>query len=105
MLPADRPLRLVGPAPATSLGNGRQIGFRPEAVLLEEPDGEPAVVERVDVVGEDAYAYLRLGGGEPVAARVRAASRPAVGERVSVTVRWSDVHVFDGASGQRVLAP
>ncbi len=104
MLPADRPLRLVGSAPATSLGNGRQIGFRPEAVLLEEPDGEAAVVERVDVVGEDAYAYLRLGGGEPVAARVRAASRPAVGERVSVTVRWSDVHVFDGASGQRVLA-
>lgn len=105
MLPADGPLRILGPARAPALGNGRQIGFRPEAVLLGEPDGEPAVVERVDVVGEDAYAYLRLTGGHPVAARVRAAGRPAVGDGVAVAVRWPDVHVFDTASGERVVMP
>lgn len=103
MLPADGPLRPLGSAP--DLGKGRQIGFRPEAVLLGQPDGEPAVVERVDVVGEDAYAYLRLTGGDPVAARVRAASRPDVGDRVDVAVRWPDVHVFDTASGERVVMP
>ncbi|BCL18071.1 ABC transporter ATP-binding protein [Micromonospora sagamiensis] len=90
------------PLPAT----GRQLGFRPEAVTLTDPasdgDGGPAVTDRVEVVGEDAYAYLTLPGGHPVVARVPAARRPAPGSAVRVTVRWSDVHVFDAASGQRV---
>jgi sn-glycerol 3-phosphate transport system ATP-binding protein/multiple sugar transport system ATP-binding protein len=58
-------------------------------------------VERVDVVGEDAYAYVRVGE-HVVAARVPAAGRPAVGRSERVGVRWPDVHVFDAATGKRV---
>jgi ABC-type sugar transport system ATPase subunit len=108
LLPAEGPLRPPGaPDPSPD----RLYGFRPEAVVLASPerdDGVPGdgrvagTVERVDVVGEDAYAYVRLSLGDPVVARVRAVDRPASGDRVGVTVRWPDVHVFDAATGRRV---
>ncbi|WBB81055.1 ABC transporter ATP-binding protein [Micromonospora sp. WMMD882] len=100
-------------------GADGQLGFRAEVVRLAAPtpagdaaagdgrvaggagDGGPAVVDRVEVVGEDAYAYLTLAGGHPVVARVPAARRPAVGAAVRVTVRWPDVHVFDPETGLR----
>ncbi|WDZ82756.1 ABC transporter ATP-binding protein [Micromonospora cathayae] len=81
-----------------------QLGFRPEAVTLADATtdgGTPATVDRVEVVGEDAYAYLTLDGGHPVVARVPAARRPAAGSAVRVTVRWPDVHVFDAGTGRR----
>ena len=103
LLPAGGPLVPDGmPAPPDP---GRQVGFRPEAVRLGDT-GAAAVVERVDVVGEDAYAYLRLAeGGAVVTARVPAATRPAVGDAARVAVRWADVHVFDAETGRRVPQP
>ncbi|HEU4423941.1 MAG TPA: ABC transporter ATP-binding protein [Pilimelia sp.] len=97
LLSADGPLR--GPFPADP---GAQVGFRPEAVRLgpAEP-GPEGTVERVDVVGEDAYAYLRVAG-HPVVARLPAAERPAPDDTVRVTVRWDDAHLFDAATGTRV---
>jgi ABC-type sugar transport system ATPase subunit len=81
------------------------IGFRPEATRLGEADGAAGVVERVDVVGEDAFAYVRLNPESLVAARVRSGNRPAVGDRVTVAVSWPDVHVFDAGTGRRVAVP
>ena len=86
-------------APA-ALPDGCRIGFRPAAVRIGG-DGTPAAVERVDVVGEDAYAYVTLAGGERITARMPATARPAPGDRVAVAVGWADVHVFDSA-GRRV---
>ena len=101
VVPADGPLVPAG-APA-ALPAGTQLGFRPGAVRLGG-SGTPAAVDRVDVVGEDAYAYLRPATGGPmVTARVPAASRPSAGEQVRVTVGWPDVHVFD-AAGRRTEA-
>lgn len=102
LLPASGALLPVGAPPA--LPENWQIGFRPEAVVLGDPDGVAALVERVDVVGEDAYAYLRLPAGHPVVARVPAARRPVPGEGVPVAVSWSDTHVFDAGTGRRVTA-
>jgi ABC-type sugar transport system ATPase subunit len=103
VLPGDGPLRPDGaPGP---VGAGRRVGFRPEAVRLGGT-GAAATVERVDVVGEDAYAYLRLAdGGAPVTARVPAAARPAAGDAARVAVRWADVHLFDAGTGHRVTPP
>ncbi len=99
VLPADGAVMPDG-APA-ALRSGLRIGFRPAAVRLGG-DGTDATVTRVDVVGEDAYAYLRLAAGGPeVTTRVPAAARPAAGDAVRFTVRWADVHVFDDA-GRRV---
>ena len=106
LLPGD------GPVP---VGPDRQVGFRPEAVRLSAldeigPDASPApssavspapaAVERVEVIGEDAYVHLRWDG-HAVVARVTARSRPVAGAQMAVTVRPEDVHVFDAATGQR----
>jgi multiple sugar transport system ATP-binding protein len=103
LLPAHGPVRPIGaPEPAADL----LIGFRPEATRLGAVagDGADGVVERVDVVGEDAYAYVRVGA-HLVVARVPAAARPAVGSPERVCVDWPDVHVFAAGSGRRVAAP
>jgi ABC-type sugar transport system ATPase subunit len=107
LLPADGPLRPLGEPPQPPPGPGRLLGFRPDAVRLGRADGVVGsdgvigVVERVDVVGDDAYAYVRVAD-RTVVGRVRAAGRPAVGDKTLVAVEWSDVHVFDEATGRRV---
>jgi multiple sugar transport system ATP-binding protein len=98
LLPGDGPLRPPGMAPDP----GRVVGFRPDAVQLGVP-GVAAFVDRVDVVGEDAHAYLRVGS-LPVVARVAARGRPKAGDEVDLTVRWTDDHAFDAATGRRVSA-
>ncbi|MFI7644938.1 ABC transporter ATP-binding protein [Micromonospora sp. NPDC049460] len=100
LLPAAGVLVPSGTAPVGA-AEELEIGFRPEAVTLDAADGTDATVDRVDVVGEDAYAYLTLAGGHPVVARVPAARRPERGAAVRVGVRWADVHVFHADSGRR----
>ncbi|MFG3698708.1 ABC transporter ATP-binding protein [Micromonospora sp. NPDC047620] len=100
LLPAEGVLVPSGTAPVRA-AEELEIGFRPEAVTLGATDGTDATVDRVEVVGEDAYAYLTLAGGHPVVARVPAARRPERGAAVRVGVRWADVHVFHAASGRR----
>jgi ABC-type sugar transport system ATPase subunit len=98
LLPADGRLR----PPHMSADPGRLVGFRPEAVRLTAGSGEVVgTVERVDVVGEDAHAYLRVGS-LPIVARVPAAGRPAVGDVLAVSVTWTDDHAFDARTGRRI---
>ena len=104
LLPADGPIRPIGTPSDVDLMADRQIGFRSEAVVLGHGDGEPGVVERVDVIGEDAYAYVRVLGSA-VVARVPAAIRPGKGDEVRVGVQWRDTHLFDAGSGRRLAAP
>ncbi|MGH3648325.1 MAG: ABC transporter ATP-binding protein [Micromonosporaceae bacterium] len=110
LLPADGPLRV----PGVIIAADRQLGVRPERVTLPapteaipgSPPGTPAsaVVQRVEVVGEDAYVHLRLDGF-PLVARVASADRPELGDTVGVAVRAEDVHLFDAATGRRVTVP
>jgi ABC-type sugar transport system ATPase subunit len=95
LLPADGPVR------APSAPAGTLVGFRSEATRLGAADGAEGVVERVDVVGEDAYAYVRLGE-HLVVGRVRAADRPALGKPERVAVDPAGIHVFDPSTGRRV---
>jgi ABC-type sugar transport system ATPase subunit len=98
LLPADGPVR---PSDAPEIPDGRLIGFRPEATRLGPATGAEGIVERVDVVGEDAYAYVRVRE-HLVAARMPAAERPAAGKPERVGVCWPDVHVFDAETGRRI---
>ncbi|MFV2104287.1 ABC transporter ATP-binding protein [Micromonospora sp. LOL_024] len=100
LLPADGPMRPSGDVPAMPDGP-LEIGFRPEAVVLDSAEGTPATVDRVEVIGEDAYAYLSLAAGQPVVARVPAVRRPQRGATVRLHVRWADTHVFQVGSGLR----
>jgi multiple sugar transport system ATP-binding protein len=97
LLPGDGPLRRPDAVPDA----GRTLGLRPEAVHLSGSAETRGHVERVDVVGADAYAYVRVDGHR-VVSRVTAADRPAVGDEVGVSVSWDACHVFDAASGLRV---
>jgi ABC-type sugar transport system ATPase subunit len=90
-------LPAVGPLPGLA-PPGTLVGFRPGALRLGA-EGAPARVERVEMVGEDAHVYLRLGD-HSVVARVPSAERPAAETRV--TVEAADVHVFDASTGKRV---
>ncbi len=99
LLPADGPL----PVPGGPRDSAHQVGVRPEAVRLGDPDGVAATVRRVEVVGEDTYVYLALGGHE-VVARVPTDARPTPGDAVTVTARPADVHVFEVSTGHRVAA-
>ena len=101
LLPADSPIRLIGTPSDVELAIDRHIGFRAEAVILNYGDGTPGVVERVDVIGEDAYAYLRVAGST-VVARVPAAVRPGQGDEVQVAIQWHDTHLFETSSGRRL---
>jgi ABC-type sugar transport system ATPase subunit len=82
--------------------DGHTIGFRPEAVRLDEAGETRGTVERVEVVGEDAHVHLRMDG-HPVVARTAAAQRPATGDVVGVHINWAACHVFDAATGRRVV--
>jgi ABC-type sugar transport system ATPase subunit len=97
LVPGDGALR----PPGAAADAGRLLGFRPEAVRLGGDGDVTGTVERVDVVGEDAHAYLRVGV-LAVVARVPAAGRPAAGDTVPVSVRWADHHVFDPVTGHRI---
>nr|WP_205809440.1 ABC transporter ATP-binding protein [Micromonospora sp. HNM0581] len=100
LLPVDGPLRPRGDAPALR-DELLEIGFRPEAVTLDPTEGTPATVERVEVIGEDAFAYLILCAGQPVVARVPAMHLPERGATVRLHVRWADTHLFHAATGRR----
>ena len=79
---------------------GLLAGFRPGAVRLGG-GGAPGVVERVEVVGEDAYVHLRISD-RLLTVRVPAEDRPALGSAHPASVRRPDLHLFDGSSGRRV---
>ncbi len=89
LLPGDGPWR----------ARAHRVGVRREAVSLVD-QGVPATVDRVDVVGEDAYVHLRLDG-HAVVARVATADRPGPGTAVHVSVADRDLHLFAG-DGTRI---
>jgi ABC-type sugar transport system ATPase subunit len=95
LLPSDGPLPGLAPA-------GTLIGVRPAAIHLTPSAGPwgTAVVERVEVVGEDAHVYLRLGE-HALVARMPTSDRPSPGAEVHIDIRPQDIHVFDATTGKR----
>ena len=76
------------------------IGIRPGAVRFDD-GGMPATVELVEHLGDAAVLDLDLAGAA-VRARVSDGPVPREGERVTITARPADIHVFDAASGKRL---
>jgi ABC-type sugar transport system ATPase subunit len=78
-----------------------EIGIRPEHLALL-PEGAPAVVEVVEVAGNETFLHLDAGGARLVA-RVGPEHRPAVGSTVALAVTIpGSVHVFDAETGVAV---
>jgi len=94
------------PASATvagSSGTRVTVGIRPEGLRLD-PDGEvAATVTIVELLGAEAHVICRLGDDTRLVIRQEAsATRPSIGEAVRVAVEEGSVHLFDGASGERL---
>ena len=96
VLAADTPLLGDVRPPAA----GVEAGVRPEHVRVGA-DGVPGVVRLVEPVGSEAYLQVDVHG-TIVVVRVDAASRPAAGDTVRLSVRREDVHLFDLHTGRRV---
>jgi ABC-type sugar transport system ATPase subunit len=103
VLTADDGLRLLGSLERSVTPPAHSIGFRPEAVIIDRTADDPlGLIERVDVIGEDAYVYARVAG-HVVVARTSREERPAPGDRVGVSVKPGHLHCFD-ADGRRIVS-
>jgi multiple sugar transport system ATP-binding protein len=84
------------------VANGQPVvyGIRPEHLELAA-DGFPATVAVVEPTGSETHVVLRLGESE-IVALFRERHQFAPGQLVHLRPRIDQVHLFDGASGQRI---
>jgi multiple sugar transport system ATP-binding protein len=82
------------------------LGIRPEDLEVAA-DGLRVEVDVVEELGSDAYVYGRARQGDqdvPITARVDARRPARKGDVLHVRPQPGRVHVFDAASGQRLVA-
>jgi multiple sugar transport system ATP-binding protein len=84
------------------VANGQPVvyGIRPEHLELAA-DGFPATVAVVEPTGSETHVVLRLGESE-IVALFRERHQFTPGQLVHLRPRIDQVHLFDGASGQRI---
>ncbi|MDR2381013.1 MAG: sn-glycerol-3-phosphate ABC transporter ATP-binding protein UgpC [Bifidobacteriaceae bacterium] len=89
------------------------VGFRPENMepaRAEDPGAIPVVIDIVEELGSDAYAYGTLKGdpetatlqGGSLIARVNPREVPRQGDVVYLTIRPGEQHNFSAATGERL---
>jgi len=88
------------------------FGFRPESVHVGPAEGEgfEVVVNVVEELGSDAFLYGSLVGsaaeaeGVPdmIIARTDPRNPPRKGDKVTLTIREGEAHVFSTANGDRI---
>jgi multiple sugar transport system ATP-binding protein len=85
------------------------LGIRPESAELAAADAPGALaltVALVEELGADAYVYGALAGDgpheKPWVVRCDGRVAPRIGDRVGVSVRAADAHLFDPRTGLRV---
>ncbi|MBO0829785.1 MAG: sn-glycerol-3-phosphate ABC transporter ATP-binding protein UgpC [Streptosporangiales bacterium] len=84
------------------------VGARPEAMRIgAEGDGLKAIVELVEELGSDAYAYCSAtvpgqDESQQITVRCDVRNTPQKGASVGLQIDRDSVHLFDGASGERL---
>ena len=73
------------------------VGLRPEAVGLDPAGTMPGEVDVVEHLGGETLAYVNLGVGPLVTAKLEATSGIAVGDRVRLNVLSGQPLIFDEA--------
>jgi multiple sugar transport system ATP-binding protein len=84
------------------------LGIRPHH-LWAAPEAVPGrvslgrgIVEFVEHLGNESFAYLTIGGGQTIAAEVEAGSTLALGAALELTTVPERLHFFDLATGDRL---
>ncbi|SEW14612.1 ABC transporter ATP-binding protein [Natrinema salifodinae] len=82
-----------------------ELGIRPEDITYDATGANtiPATVEVVEVAGSDNFVYLDIEGDE-CRVRVPGDVKPDVGEQVDLAFDPVDIHLFDGQTGENLLA-
>ncbi|MFO1414199.1 MAG: sn-glycerol-3-phosphate ABC transporter ATP-binding protein UgpC [Burkholderiales bacterium] len=96
------------PAPAGAVADGSPltVGIRPEHLRVADPGADGAIPARVEVVeftGADTYVSCETCGERIAFVTHRRLSLRA-GDAVALAAEAADLHVFDGASGRRLVA-
>ena len=99
--------RFIGSAPMSflDLDDGTVLGLRPEDVTVDSTGGPAAfhaTVTGVEYLGGEALVTCRIGE-RPILARVRGTDAPPLGASVGVNWPASAAHVFDAATGKRIV--
>ena len=84
-------------------GQAVLYGMRPEHCLLAEGAGLPAEVVVVEPTGADTQLYCRFNGQE-LTSLVRDRVTCRAGDRISLSPDLARAHLFDSASGARLVA-
>lgn len=94
---------LSAPVKASEEGNAVTIGIRPEHFVVGGEDEHPlaARVELVERLGEISHLHMSMSSGELMIAEWRGRNAPAIGDRLSLSVETSNLHLFD-AKGVRI---
>src|SRR3954451_22120109 len=87
-------------APAASDGRPAVYGTRPEHFRLDN-EGVPVEVVVVEPSGSETQIVVR-GGGQEMVCVFRARFLPSPGETIRINPDPNLVHLFDGATGQRI---
>jgi multiple sugar transport system ATP-binding protein len=100
----DGGVRLPIPADArASDGQAVLYGMRPEHCTLTDGDGLPAEVVVVEPTGADTQLFCRFNGQE-VTSLVRDRVACRAGDRIGLAPDLKRAHLFDAASGARLVA-
>ena len=100
--------RFIGTPPMNILQNaladGYQLGFRPERVLFERPEGEPAFRMNVHVVTKENLGSECIYSMTCDFGAISVKSQDDVMERdVTVYVKYSNLYIFDAESNRAPL--
>ena len=80
------------------------VGCRPEGLAID-PDGSfGAKVSIVELLGSEVQVVCRVGETRVVVRQEVSRPRPSLGEEIMLRVDPNAVHVFDGATGDRLPA-
>jgi len=89
------------------IASGRKvtIGVRPEHLTPSAPSAASVVgsVEMVEALGADTLVHVAVSG-RPVIARLPHGIPATIGEPMALTAQRDRVYVFDGETGQRLVA-
>ncbi|QYY26120.1 ABC transporter ATP-binding protein [Diaphorobacter sp. MNS-0] len=94
---------------SAALQPGAVLGLRPEELSIsasaapDVPLGWSGLVQRVERLGAEAYAQIRLGGGD-VLVRTEADAALAPDQSIELTPDLSRLRVFDGSTGAALAA-
>ena len=80
------------------------LGVRPENFSIVSEGGFQATIESVEELGSDSFLYCRAGGVESqVVVRSEGLSGARIGDIIGLVPLASAVHVFDTATGLRLV--